>query len=104
MIKITDIEVAGRTFGIHFNGEYFLDDGNNVFLQRHPETLNWFIMVRHGYDHDNQVEEINERINQSDKCDYCFSAAWTEYQILLMEIITQFHGFHKEQYNRTIHG
>ena len=68
---------------IHFNGDYFLDDGNNFFLQRHPTTHNWFIMIRPGYENGFDVVDTNNRIEKSIGLNYGFYAAWQEYNILL---------------------
>lgn len=87
MVRMKEIEINGRKVGIHFNGDYFLDDDNNVFLQRHPGTRQWFLMVRDGYAKGIDVAALNARIQADNNVDYGFRAAWIEYEILICDIL-----------------
>jgi hypothetical protein len=86
-MQMATLTVKGiGTVNIHFNGDYFLDDGNNVFLQRHPTTRQWFLMIRPGPWADAvKLDEYNARI-ATDAIDYGFDSAWREYQILIVDI------------------
>lgn len=86
-IQLATLSVAGREVGIHFNGDYFLDDDNNVFLQRHPTTRQWFIMVRDGYGNPQDAEDANARIERGISHDYSFGAAWQEYHVMVETVL-----------------
>lgn len=83
--------IADRKVGVHFNGDYFLDDDNNVFLQRHHTTRNWFVMVRDGYVNQKEVVEANARIERAMAShtyhDYGFGAGWQEYLIMVEMVL-----------------
>lgn len=90
-MQIDTIQIKGRDYGIHFNGDYFLDDYNNVFLMRQRSTRNWFVMVRPGYIDQHEVDLANVRLEAiSFTTDYRFRAALVEYRTLLETIYRRF--------------
>lgn len=71
--------------GVHFNGAYYQDDGNNIFLGRASETDNWFIYVRSPhYASDERLAELNALIVPVGN-DYGFALAWVHYLALVKE-------------------
>lgn len=77
--------VRTNEIGVHFNGSYFLDDGNNIFLGRASATDNWFIYVRSPhYASDEKLAELNALIVPVGG-DYGFALAWSYYLALVEE-------------------